>query len=90
MSEDGRRQRCIDAFRAAQYRWHVEGTSQAPGGYGPPFSGPWFLIDTSTAEPEVGWAGALVAQDADNPKRLDEIRLGLVVDAVLAAAGETA
>lgn len=41
------------------------GTSDNPLGYGPPYKAPWFIIDTSTAEPEVNWPGELIEEVAE-------------------------
>lgn len=40
----------------------VEGTSQHQSGFGPPYKAPWFIIDASSAEPEVNWPGALIEE----------------------------
>jgi hypothetical protein len=44
------------AFQAAM-NITAQGTSKSDLGYGPPFGPPWFIIDTSTAEPEVNHHG---------------------------------
>jgi hypothetical protein len=73
----------MEAFR----RYQVEGTSESEDGYGPPYRAPWFLIDTSTAEPEVNWPGQMVAEFQDGSDAYKEW-WRLVARAALRAAGE--
>lgn len=54
-------ERMAKAHEDAFARYRVEGTTDDEFG-GPPYRAPWFLIDTSTAEPEVNWPGELVAE----------------------------
>jgi hypothetical protein len=60
----------------------AEGTSKSPTGFGPPFGGPWFIIDTTTAEPDVNWPGELIEQLDDN----DEGQVGEALTRARASA----
>lgn len=64
----------------------AEGTSQSESGYGAPYGPPFFIIDTSTAEPEVNWPGELIEQvDAVSEvgKRLHAARVAALRAALL-------
>jgi hypothetical protein len=56
---DDRTQILADAITAGMRRYIIIGTSTKGDG-SPPFEGPWHVIDTSTAEPEVNWPGDVV------------------------------
>ena len=64
----------------AAKRYRVEGTTDSEWGE-PLFRAPGFLIDTSTAEPEVNWPGELVAE-YDNPQDAHDHRQRLIARAI--------
>ncbi|TIX28892.1 hypothetical protein [Mesorhizobium sp.] len=67
----------------------AEGTSQNETGYGAPFGPPFFIIDTSRAEPEVNWPGELIEQVdevGEVGKRLNAARVAALLAALSAPA----
>ncbi len=73
-----------ERIREAWHRYEVEGTSGNEKGYGPPYYPPWFLIDKSTAEPDVNWPGELLGEYRDF-KEAHKERLRIVARAALAS-----
>ena len=49
----------MKVFREKERQYSVIGTTDDKLG-GPPYRMPWFVIDTSFAEPEVNWPGELL------------------------------
>ena len=76
-------ERVKEAIKEALSRYCVLGTSEN-GYYDPPFCAPWFLIDGSTAEPEVNWPGELI-QEYDNPQDAEDHKFRLVAQAAIGA-----
>jgi hypothetical protein len=70
--EMGKVESTAQAIKEAFQRYAVHGTSDNPSGYGPPYRAPWFLIDVSTAEPEVNWPGELIGEFTDAQAACDE------------------
>lgn len=66
-------------IEGAQGRYSIQGTGIDLNG-GPP----WFLIDTSTEDPEVGWPGGLIAEYPDR-QGAREHRSRLIADAATKA-----
>ena len=66
-----------DTFR----RICVQGTSEHPEGYGPPYGPPWFVIDAATAEPEVNWPGELLCK-CDSFEVADQQRWAIIATEV--------
>ena len=60
----------IEALKAAFVRYEVQGTRGDEGLY--EIFGPWYLVDTATAEPEVNWPGELVAEYSNGQQAHDE------------------
>ena len=75
------------AIREAAGQYYVSGTSKNDN-YLPPFIAPWYVIDGSTAEPDVNWPGELIASydDGDDASRhRDELIAQAAIAAHLAA-----
>ena len=53
------REKLERAYKAAQ-NIVADGTSEHESGYGPPYGPPFFITDTSSAEPEVNHRGELI------------------------------
>ncbi|KKL62863.1 hypothetical protein LCGC14_2180940 [marine sediment metagenome] len=71
------------AIKEAFSRYYVEGTSDNDL-HSPPYRAPWYLIDTSTAEPDVNWPGELI-QEYDNPQAAYDHRERLAAQAAIKA-----
>lgn len=76
----------VQAFREASGRYRVEGTTDSEFGE-PPYRAPWFLIDQSTAEPEVNWPGELI-EKYNEPQAAYDHRDRLIAQAALKAHAE--
>ena len=71
------------AIKEAFSRYYVEGTSDNDL-HSPPYHAPWYLIDTSTTEPEVNWPGELI-QEYNNPQAAYDHRERLAAQAAIEA-----
>lgn len=72
-------------IRETRQQYTVEGTPADPTkAYGPPWKAPWFVIDVSKAEPEVGWPGELIAE-YDEPQKAHDYLGSLVAKAAIEA-----
>ena len=60
------------------------GTSENPLGYGPPYRAPWFIIDKSTAEPDVNWPGELI-EEVNEPGQVHKALRRARIAALIAA-----
>ena len=68
-------------LREAFQRIVLQGTSDNPEGYGPPFKAPWFVIDSSKADPDVGWPGELISEH-DFPDEADDARWRAIAEII--------
>ena len=76
-------ERVKEAIKEALSRYCVLGTSDGFLG-DPPFRAPWFLIDGSTAEPEVNWPGELI-EEYGKPQDAEDHKFRLVAQAAIEA-----
>lgn len=81
-------ERVARAILEAERQYDVLGTSKNKHSYGgQPYKieGPWFVVDTSTAEPDVNWPGELIEQfeGADSHKKAWSRKYGLVARAAV-------
>lgn len=61
----GKMTEAVEKMLRSVFAITAEGTSQSESGYGAPYGPPFFIVDTSTAEPEVNWPGELIEQVDD-------------------------